>query len=113
MTNPSDILLALAFILIAGKLASTIGERFGMPTAVGKICVGLAIGPALLGIVHDNATIESMSQVGVVILMFLAGLETDMEMMRKVSVPAFAVASGGVILPFVGGLGVGFAFHLP
>jgi Kef-type K+ transport system membrane component KefB len=111
--NHSDTLLALAFILVAGKIASHVGERFGMPTAVGKIAAGLLIGPAVFGIIADNSTLETFSLIGVVVLMFLAGLETDMETMKRVSVPAFLVAAGGVILPFLGGLGVGYAFELP
>ncbi len=113
MAGHENILLALALILVAGKLAGGLGERFGMPTAVGNICVGLLIGPAVLGLVSDGTIINVFSDLGVIILMFVAGLETDMDMMRRVSAPAFFVAAGGVILPFAGGIGVGYAFHLP
>jgi len=112
MEGNSDILLVLALILVAGKLASAAGQRFGMPTAVGKICVGLVIGPAVLGFVSESETLRIFSEIGVIMLMFLAGLETDMTTMRQVSLPAFAVAVGGVVLPFVGGVGIGLAFGL-
>ncbi|MGE0059967.1 MAG: cation:proton antiporter, partial [Dehalococcoidia bacterium] len=62
--------------------------------------------------VHDSETLELLAQMGVILLMFVAGLETDMEMMRKVSMPAFLVATGGVLLPFLGGLGIGEVFGL-
>lgn len=110
--SDSNLLLVLALILVGGKLASEAGQRFGMPSAVGKIGVGLIIGPAVLGFAHESPTLQSFSQIGVIILMFLAGLETDLETMRKVSVSAFAVAFGGVLLPFLGGIGLGFAFGL-
>lgn len=113
MENHADILLAIAFILLAGKVASEVGQKFGMPSAVGKIGVGLLIGPAVFGFVSDTSTLETFSQIGVIILMFLAGMETDMDTMKKVSVGALAVAIGGVILPFAGGVGIGFAFSLP
>ena len=112
MEAQSDLLLVLALILVAGKLASHLGQRVGLPTAVAKICVGLAIGPAALGFVSDGGTLEAFSTIGVILLMFLAGLETDMATMRRVSLPAFAVAVGGVLLPFLGGVGIGYAFGL-
>jgi Na+:H+ antiporter len=108
----SDILIALALILVAGKVASHLGQRLGLPSAVGKIAVGLLIGPALFGVIGDSPTLDVLSNVGVILLMFLAGLETDMGTMRRVSVPAFAVATGGVVLPFAGGFALGEAFHL-
>jgi Kef-type K+ transport system membrane component KefB len=112
MGHHSDILLILALILVAGKLASTAGQRFGLPEAVGKITVGLLIGPAVLGFVHESETLSAFSQIGVVVLMFLAGMETDMATMRQVSISALIVALGGVVLPFVGGFAVGEAFDL-
>src|SRR5687768_14123837 len=112
MGHHSDILLVLALILVAGKLASTAGQRIGLPEAVGKITVGLLVGPAVLGFVHESEALTAFSQIGVVILMFLAGMETDMTTMRQVSVSAFIIALGGVILPFAGGFGVGYAFDL-
>jgi Kef-type K+ transport system membrane component KefB len=109
----STILLALALVLVAGKLASSVGERFALPTAVGQICIGLLIGPAILGLVADSSMLEIFFQIGVIILMFVAGMETDMETMQRVSISGFLVASGGVILPLLGGFGIGYAFNLP
>ncbi|MGE0688942.1 MAG: cation:proton antiporter [Dehalococcoidia bacterium] len=108
----TDILLVVAFILVCSKLASYLGASLGLPTAVAMIALGLLIGPAMLGVVHDSETLELLAQMGVILLMFVAGLETDMEMMRKVSMPAFLVATGGVLLPFLGGLGIGEVFGL-
>ncbi|MGE0058338.1 MAG: cation:proton antiporter [Dehalococcoidia bacterium] len=113
MHDHIDILIVLAGILVAGKIAGQAGQILGLPTPVGNIAIGLLIGPAVLGLIHEDATLETLSQIGVIILMFLAGLETDMDTMRRVSVPAFGVAVGGVALPFAGGLGIGFAFGLP
>jgi Kef-type K+ transport system membrane component KefB len=113
MQDERNILLLIAVSLLAGKMAGQVSQRLGMPTVVGKIILGLIAGPAVLGLLGDNATIEVLSEIGVIILMFLAGMETDMDTMKKVSLPAFAVASGGVLLPFLGGIGIGYAFHLP
>src|SRR3990167_4410866 len=101
MESNEDILLVLALILVAGWLASHAGQKLGMPSAVGKICVGLVIGPAAFGFVSESETLHTFSEIGVIILMFLAGLETDMTTMRQVSASAFAVATGGVVLPLL------------
>ncbi len=113
MEGHESILLAIALILVAGKLASYLGDRLALPSAVGQIAIGLLIGPAVLGVISDSTTLEIFFQIGVIILMFVAGMETDMETMQRVSMSGFAVATGGVLLPFLGGLGVGYAFALP
>jgi Kef-type K+ transport system membrane component KefB len=112
MDSQADILAILAVVLLGGKLAGHLGQRLGLPTAVGKIAVGLLLGPAVLGVVSLQGTLADLSDIGVILLMFLAGLETDTDTMRRVTVPAFAVALGGVAIPFGGGLGLGYAFHL-
>lgn len=112
MDSNADLLAIIALMVLGGKAAGQLGQRFGLPTAVGKITLGLVIGPALLGIVRHEGPVVDLAQIGVIILMFIAGLETDTETMKKVTVPAFAVAIGGVILPFVGGIGIGYAFNL-
>src|SRR5713226_6024124 len=85
MENHWNVLLALALILVAGKVISHVGERIGLPTVVSMICVGLLIGPAVLGIVSEDSTLQAFAQIGVIILMFIVGLETDLETMRRVS----------------------------
>ncbi len=112
MSGHADLLAILALALVAGKLAGNLGQRFGLPTPVGKISVGLLLGPAAFGLISDTGTLSDLSAIGVVLLMFLAGLETDTETMRRVSLPALAVAAGGVVLPFAGGVGIGLAFDL-
>jgi Kef-type K+ transport system membrane component KefB len=112
MESQQDLLLVLALVLLTAKLAAHAGNRFGVPSAVGKISVGLIAGPGLLGLVHNDAVFADFAGIGVVVLMFIAGLETDMDTMKKVSLPAVAVAAGGVILPFLGGVAVGYGFYL-
>jgi Kef-type K+ transport system membrane component KefB len=65
--------------------------------------VGLILGPAVLGWVLPSETIAVMAEIGVVLLMFMAGMETDTVAMRAVGKPAFLAAAGGVVLPLVGG----------
>lgn len=112
MNSETDILAILALILVGGTLAGHASQRLGLPTPVGKITVGLFIGPAVLGLVSSDSSLETLSNIGVVLLMFMAGLETDTATMRRVTVPALVVALGGTILPFAGGLILGYVFHL-
>jgi Kef-type K+ transport system membrane component KefB len=112
MDANADVLAILALVLVGGKLAGQASQRIGLPTPVGKIAVGLLIGPAVLGLVSTDSTLDALSEVGLVLLMFLAGLETDMVTLRRVRVPAFAAAMGGVALPFAAGVGLGLAFDL-
>lgn len=71
---------------------------------MGETSIGLLLGPAALGVVSSEGTLAHLSDIGVILLMFLAGLETDTVTMRRVSLPAFAVAIGGVVLPLGDGL---------
>jgi len=112
MDSDTHVIAVIALTIALGKLGGVASQRAGFPTAVGKIGAGLLIGPAMLGIVRLDGNLRDLSELGVILLMFMAGLETDTETMRKVTLPASAVAIGGVVLPFAGGLALGLAFHL-
>ncbi|MFN7471236.1 MAG: cation:proton antiporter, partial [Roseiflexaceae bacterium] len=96
-------LLPIALILISAKIAGVLSLRIGMPAVFGELLVGLLLGPAVLGWVLPSETIAVMAEIGVVLLMFMAGMETDTVAMRAVGKPAFLAAAGGVVLPLVGG----------
>lgn len=100
-------LAALALGLGAATLAGTLAERAGLPSVVGKIGAGLLLGPALLAALRPDGALESFAQAGVVLLMFVAGLESDPRSLRAVGLPAAAVAAGGVALPLACGLALG------
>jgi Kef-type K+ transport system membrane component KefB len=96
-------LFPIALILISAKIAGVLSLRVGMPSVFGELLVGLLLGPAVLGWVLPSETIAVMAEIGVVLLMFMAGMETDTVAMRAVGKPAFLAAAGGVVLPLVGG----------
>ena len=100
---PPSFLLLFAGLLIGAKVVGWCSQKLGMPSVLGQLVVGILIGPSLLGWVHSNLVIETFSNIGVIILMFIAGLETDTKQMRQVGRVAFLSASLGVILPFVAG----------
>ncbi|KGE20450.1 cation:proton antiporter [Paenibacillus wynnii] len=102
-----EFIFYLVLILLFTKLAGDVSLRLGQPAVLGKLIVGIILGPAVLGWVHDSEFIHYISEIGVLMLMFIAGLETDLDQLRKNWKSAFAVAVGGIILPFVGGYFIG------
>jgi len=96
-----EFILQLIIILIATKLAGDLSIRLGQPSVLGKIIVGIILGPAILGWVQDTELIGVFSQIGVLLLMFLAGLETNLKDLNDNIKSALFVAVGGVIMPIV------------
>src|SRR5260370_16824962 len=112
--------LLLAILLPAGKVGASLCPRFGIPAILGELLGGVVRGPGAVNLV-DMHVFESgqatgalmlLAQVGAMVLMFMAGVETDIERMREASVTAFVVALSGVIWPFLLGAGVGHLFGL-
>ncbi len=96
-------LAQFALVLVAVKMAGHFSQKLGQPSVFGKLLVGLFLGPAMLGWLTPTPFIKEMSEVGVILLMFLAGLETNLTDLRKSGVAAALVAVTGVVIPFVGG----------
>ena len=91
----------LILILLTTVLLGQLFARFNMPAVVGELLSGIVLGPALLNLVKPNDIISLFSQFGVILLMFLAGLESDLDLLKKYFKLSFTVASIGVILPVV------------
>ena len=93
----------IAIILMAAKFCGILARKVKAPQVVGEIVAGLLIGPCLLGWVAQSDFISLMAEIGVIILMFSAGLETDIKDLLKTGPVAFAIACMGVLVPLVGG----------
>src|SRR4051812_19563479 len=112
--------LLVAIVLPAVKVAASICGRLGIPPILGELLVGVVLGPGIVDLLHirlfeggeATSTLMILAQLGGYVLMFIAGVETDIERMRKASGVAFLVALAGVVVPFVLGAGVGRAFGL-
>lgn len=112
--------LLVAILLPAGKIAASVSTRFGIPAILGELLVGVLLGPGALNLLHlhvfeggqATGALMLLAQVGAMVLMFMAGIETDIDRMREASVTAFLVALSGVIWPFLLGAGVGHLFGL-
>lgn len=96
-------IIQLAMIIAATKIAGHVSVRLGQPAVLGELIIGILIGPALLGLVPDSEMMHIFSEIGVLMLMFIAGLETDLEGLRDSARASSAVALGDVVFPL--GLG--------
>lgn len=95
--------LDLAIIIIAAKLMGLLARRVHIPQVVGEIIAGLLIGPGVLGLVNQTDFLTNMAELGVIMLMFVAGLETDLKELVRTGPLALLVAAFGVLVPLGGG----------
>ncbi len=120
---PASLQLALliAILLPAGKMVAAVCTRFGIPAILGELLVGVIAGPGCFNLLHMRLFTGTpaadafllMAQIGGLVLMFIAGLETDIDRMREASATAFLVALSGVIWPFCLGAGAAHMLGLP
>ena len=101
----SHLLLTLFLMFAAAKLFAELFERLRQPAVVGEIIAGVLIGPSVLGWVQPDELTKTLSELGVIFLLFSVGLETKPITIMKVGVTAGIVAVLGVIVPFVAGWG--------
>ena len=93
----------LAIIIIFAKIFGILARKLKAPQVVGEIIAGLIIGPSILGLVQQTDFLVQMAEIGVVLLMFSAGLETDLKELMKTGPIALLIACCGVFVPLVGG----------
>jgi len=120
---PASLQLALliAILLPASKIFASIATRYGIPAILAELLVGVVAGPGCLNMLHMRLfsgtpaadALMLIAQIGGLVLMFIAGLETDIDRMREASITAFLVALSGVIWPFFLGAGVAHILGLP
>lgn len=101
--NDYSYLLQIAIILLSTKLLGLLTKRISLPQVVGALAAGIILGPMLLDVVERNDLIVSLAELGVIVLMFSAGLETDIQELKKAGLASFVIALIGVIVPLLGG----------
>lgn len=96
-------LLDLALILLSTKVLGLLTQRFQMPQVVGALLAGLLLGPAGLNILTETDFLSQLSELGVIVLMFTAGMGTDIQELKHSGKAGFLVALLGVLVPLVMG----------
>ena len=107
-------------LLLVGRALGELMQRFGQPEVMGQLLGGLLLGPSLLGLVsphlqhtlfpptaEQKGMLDAVSQLGMLLLLLLTGMETDLRLVRRVGRSAMAVAAAGVALPFMCGFALG------
>ena len=98
-----DIYSNLALILLSTKVLSLVTKRFKLPQVVGALLAGLILGPAVFNVIDETDFIKQLAEVGVIVLLFTAGLESNLSEFKKSGKTSFIVATMGVIIPLIGG----------
>ena len=98
-----DIFRQLAIIIVAAKIFGLLARKLKAPQVAGEIVAGLLIGPSVLNLVHSSDFLSAMAEVGVILLMFSAGLETNIQNLKKTGIKATVIACSGVFIPLIGG----------
>jgi Kef-type K+ transport system membrane component KefB len=101
-----DLLLGLVLVWLAAKAAGEGMERIGQTAVLGELLAGVIIGPGVLGLVHESEGLRALAELGVLILLFEVGLESDLGELVRAGLQATLVAILGVTMPFAVGFGV-------
>ncbi|MBT2725363.1 cation:proton antiporter [Bacillus sp. ISL-75] len=107
-----ELIFELAIILFASKVAGDICVKLGQPSVLGKLLIGVILGPAVLGFVSDTKTLADLSQIGVILLMFIAGMETDLNEFKRTWKASTFVGISGIIVPLVSGYLAGILMNM-
>ena len=104
-------LLSIALILISTKVLGLFSKKIKLPQVVGALIAGVIMGPACLGWIHNTEMLSCLSEIGVIVLMFAAGLETDINELKRTGKASFLIALIGVIVPLLGGAAAAYFFN--
>jgi Kef-type K+ transport system membrane component KefB len=103
----ADLLFGLAIVWVAAKLAGEGMERLGQTAVLGELLAGVLIGPGVLGLVEESEILVALAEIGVIILLFEIGLESELEDLLRAGVQSSVVALVGIACPLLLGYGLG------
>ncbi|KAA8674512.1 cation:proton antiporter [Clostridium sp. HV4-5-A1G] len=99
-----NVLLDIVLILIFTRIGGIISRKLKMPEVLGALMAGVVLGPIMLNVVQYDDNIKLLSNIGVIMIMFLAGLETNVEEFKKAGFSSLIIATAGIVLPLVLGI---------
>jgi Kef-type K+ transport system membrane component KefB/nucleotide-binding universal stress UspA family protein len=110
----------IVLLLAAGRGLGELMERFGQPAVMGQLVAGILLGPSVFGLLlpavqkavfpaaaEQQAMISAVSQLGILLLLLLTGMDTDLKLVRRIGRSAFAISATGIMVPFVLGFALG------
>ncbi len=106
-----EIIKQLAIIIIFAKFFGLVARKLHAPQVAGEICAGLIIGPSLLDLVQPSEFLSGMAEIGVIMLMFNAGLGTNIKELKKSGIKATLIACAGVFIPLICGTILFMSFY--
>lgn len=104
-------LVDIALILLSTKVLGMVTKRLQMPQVVGALLAGIVLGPAVLGVIQSTEFLSQVSELGVIVMMFTAGLGTSLDDLKHSGKSGFLVALCGVIVPLIGGTALAMLFN--
>ena len=109
----SQLFLIIALILISTKALALAVKRIHLPQVLGALVAGVLLGPAVFNLVEPNHTISAIAEIGVILLLFSAGMETDYRQLRNTLQASFLISALGVLAALGGGFAVAYFFGIP
>lgn len=106
-----EFLFDIALILMSTKLLGLLTKKIQLPQVVGALLAGLLLGPACLNILHETDFVIQLAELGVIVLMFTAGLETGIKELKKTGKASIVIAILGMIVPLIGGFALASVFN--
>ena len=100
--------LHLLLILLVSRLLAELAVRFHAPAVIGELFAGVLLGPSLLGWIEPTTTIQLLAEIGIILLLFKVGIETDIRRLVNAGRQSLIVALGGFVMPLVSGFALGY-----
>src|SRR5258705_469561 len=110
----------IGVLLIAGRIAGESMQRIGQPPVIGQLIAGIVVGPSVLGIIapglyhnlfpdsaEQKAMLDAVAQLGILLLLLMTGMETDLSVFRDVKRPVISISLTGILVPFICGVALG------
>jgi Kef-type K+ transport system membrane component KefB len=109
-----EIFLALFLIFVSARFFGELFVRLGLPAVIGELFAGIILGPSLLNIIQPTEVLKVLAEIGILLLLFQVGLETDVRKIKDTGIKSIVVAVVGAAVPFLGGFLTSFyLFHQP
>ena len=102
----ANFLLHLMVILLVARIFAELATRLKSPSVIGELLAGVVLGPSLFGWLTPDETIRLLAEIGIILLLFEVGLETDVRSLARTGGQSVLVALAGFVLPFLLGFGV-------